>query len=120
MIRGTLLILILLALPACFIRDTTVGVALPPEYVRLEVGVTTKSEALAIVGAPRTVRRQYDGDLYIYGRHHDYSSRLQIVPFVTVYERTRGQILSDRLALLFDDAGVLQGIGLEEEIPPHG
>ena len=111
------LLLVLLLLPGCFIRNTTVGVPLPPAYEQLEVGVTTKGEALALLGAPHTVRRQFDGDMYFYGRVHDYSTRLQLIPFITLYERTDGQIHSDRLVLLFDDAGILQGVGLEKEIP---
>jgi hypothetical protein len=116
MIRAAVL-LALLALPGCFIRDTSVGIPLPPHYDQLEVGVTTRGEALRIVGAPHTVRRQSDGDLYLYGRVHDYSERLQLIPFITFYERTEGQIYSDRLVLFFDGAGILQGVGVEKEIP---
>lgn len=111
------LLLALCLLPGCFISDTSVGVPLPSAYRQLEVGVTTKGEALRLVGAPNAVRRQSAGDLYLYGRVHDYSSRLQLIPFVTIYERTDGQVHSDRLALLFDESGILRGIGLEKEIP---
>ena len=111
------LLVCLASLPACFIRNTSVGVPLPSSYERLQVGVTTKAEALTLMGAPDAALRQSDGDLYLYNRSHDYSSRLQLIPFVTFYERTDGQIHTDRLALIFDDTGILRGVGLEKEIP---
>jgi len=110
------LALCLISLPGCFIVDTRIGTPLPLDYERLEVGVTTKAEALAIVGAPDSARRQSDGDLYFYNRTHDYSSRLQLIPFITVYERTDGQVHTDRLALIFDAEGILRGVGIENEI----
>jgi hypothetical protein len=119
-LRSVLLVCLLMCvavLPGCFIVDTSVGKPLSPDYKRLVVDVTTKAEALDIVGAPDSARRQSDGDIYFYNRTHDYSSRLQLIPFITVYERTDGQISTDRLALIFDTQGILRGIGLEKEIP---
>ena len=114
-------LLLISMLPAastsCSIYDYTSGVALPVAYEQLVIGSTTKAQALRIVGAPRTVRRQTDGDLFFYGREHNYHTRLLIIPYIPIYDRTRGQISTDRLALFFGPHGILKGIGVEREIP---
>lgn len=105
-----LLLLAALALPACAIRDSRSG-GLPPDASALVVGRTTKAEALALLGPPHVVRRQFDGDLLVWRADRAHSERLLLVPFVPLYEDFEGEARTDLLALLFDRSGVLAGVG---------
>lgn len=105
-----LLLLAALALPACSLRDTRSG-GLPPDASALVPGRSTKAEALALLGPPHFVRRQFDGDLLVWRADRARSERLLLVPFVPLYERFEGDARIDQLALLFDRAGLLAGVG---------
>ena len=106
-----------LILPGCFIFHSTSGQPMSFEQPELEIGLTTKAEALAILGPPRSIRRQFDGDLFFYSLDDDSSARLLLIPFVPLYSRTRGTSRRDSLALLFDKHGVLSGVGVQRDIP---
>lgn len=104
-----------LGLCGCSIRHITSGPPLP-DVVSLQPGVSTKGEALAALGAPHVVRRQHDGDLLIWQRTDSYTTLLRVVPYLVIYERTRGDQRQDQLALLFDAHGVLSGVGETRDI----
>ena len=104
-----------LLVPACSIRHISSGPPLP-DTAQLVPGETTKAQALEWLGAPHVVRRQYDGDLLVWQRTDSHTTFLQLVPFVVLYERTRGDLRLDQLALLFDESGVLAGFGESRDI----
>jgi hypothetical protein len=108
---------LMLAAGGCSITHTTAGRALPATG-GLSVGRTTKAEALALLGAPVSVRRQFDGDLLLWSRRASYGTRLRLVPFLPLYEESDGHAEEDVLALLFDHAGVLAGFGVQRDIGP--
>ena len=103
------------ALGACSISHTTMGGALPATE-GLRIGQTTKAEALALLGAPLSVRRQFDGDMLFWSRREEHGIRLRLVPFLPIYERSDGHAEEDVLALLFDHDGVLVGFGVQRDI----
>ena len=102
---------------ACSVTHNRFGQPLPNELqlAGLEIGVTTKAEALARLGAPVSLRRQFDGELFVWRRSESHSSRLLLIPLFPIYETAKGRGGSDRLALLFDQEGILSGIGLSLE-----
>ncbi|MCB9899353.1 MAG: hypothetical protein H6825_15210 [Planctomycetes bacterium] len=108
--------LLLLALAGCSIHHTTVGLPLP-SVDGLRIGESTKADVLAVLGAPNSLRRQYDGDMFLYRRSDTDSRLLRLIPYLVIYERTRATLRDDRIAVLFDARGVLSGIGVEREIP---
>jgi predicted small secreted protein len=106
------------SLPGCIQTRRDVGRGFPEdaELARmLEVGVSTKAEVLHSLGAPVSIRRQFDGDLLLWHRLHEESESLVLIPVVTFYLDTEGSARSDRLALLFGHDGVLAGIGIERD-----
>lgn len=116
-----LLVLVLLTalLPGCILRRRHVGRPLPDDgalQAALVIGTSTKAQALHLLGAPHAVRRQFDGDLLLWQRLFEQSESLVLIPLITFYLETEGSSRSDRLALLFDHAGVLSGVGLERDI----
>ncbi|RKY20747.1 MAG: hypothetical protein DRQ55_06640 [Planctomycetota bacterium] len=114
------LVLALVASPACVFIRRDVGRPFPDDQqleTRLQLNLTTKAEALGWLGAPVSVRQQFDGDLLIWHRSFEHSESIVIIPLITFYLDTEGAALNDRLALLFDHDGVLTGIGLEREVP---
>ena len=117
MTRLLLFALCLLLPGACAIEHRVAGRALPSasELSALVPGESTLSQALQWLGAPASLRRTFSGDLYIWRRSESHSSRLLLVPLFPIYEHSRGEGGSDRLALLFDTQGVLLSIGLREE-----
>jgi hypothetical protein len=108
--------LALLSATGCTIVHRTAGRELPATSDALAIGRTTKSEALARLGPPASVRRQFDGDLLLWRRDELHSRTLLLVPLIPIYQRTDGHSDSDVLALLFDRAGVLAGIGERRDI----
>ncbi|NNL64944.1 MAG: hypothetical protein HKP30_01750 [Myxococcales bacterium] len=104
-----------LLLSGCAISYTEVGGPVPtPDG--LEVGVTTKAEALARLGPPRIVRRQFDGDLYSWRRTQARRRSLTLLPvYVRAFFYSSGESRRDDLSLLFDASGVLRGVGLRLE-----
>lgn len=110
-------LLLLAALAACTIVHETVGAAVPTDLSALRPGETTKAQALSLLGAPDSVLRQFDGELYTWLQSDNWSERLLLVPLLPLYSRTRGAARTDRLALLFDHRGVLAAVGVQREIP---
>ncbi|MHC5210511.1 MAG: hypothetical protein ACYTG2_07330 [Planctomycetota bacterium] len=104
-------------LSACSITHTSAGRPLPGTE-GLEVGRTTKAEALVLLGAPLSVRRQFDGDLLLWTRLEAHGTRLRLVPFLPLYEKSDGRSEQDVLALLFGHDGILAGVGVQRDIGP--
>ena len=88
----------------------------PPSPAALSVGRTTKAQALAALGPPLSVRRQIDGELFVYRRDEVDSTRLLLIPFLPVYERIDGSARADLLVLFFDRSGLLAGIGEQRDL----
>ncbi len=112
-------ILLLAALCGCSFTYTEVGTKVP-DTNGLEIGVSTTTDALAQLGPPRIVRKQFDGELFTYRRIESRRRSLTIFPiFVKILYVAAGEQLSDDVSLLFDHKGVLRGIGtrLESEQP---
>lgn len=103
-------VLAALLLPGCFIGTYAAGPELPDDPGPLVVGQTTKADALAWLGPPHVVRRQFDGDLLVWRRRESRTESLLLIPFVPIYRRTDGAAQDDMIALLFDPNGVLAGI----------
>ena len=100
----------------CSIVHRTTGRPLPDSTALLQPGRTTKAQALAALGPPISIRRQFDGDLLFWRRDVLHSERLLLIPLVPLYENTEGSAGSDVLALLFDRDGVLAGVGEQRDI----
>ena len=100
----------------CTIVHQSSGGPVPDARATLTVGVSSKAQALAALGPPFSVRRQFDGDLLLWRRDDSRSRRLLLVPFIPIYEHSEGHAETDELALLFDRAGVLSGIGERRDI----
>ena len=112
-------ILLLTTLCGCSFTYTEVGTKVP-DTNGLEIGVSTTTDALARLGPPRIVRKQFDGELFTYRRIESRRRSLTIFPiFVKILYVAAGEQLSDDVSLLFDHKGVLRGIGtrLESEQP---
>ncbi len=100
----------------CSIGRIYVGSEITEELQgKIAVGSTTKSEVLQIYGPPDSVRRQYDGDVFIYRYLRRNSSVLDLAdPVVTrmrVFMFTRVQQKDDGLMILFDKDGVVKSYG---------
>ena len=106
-----LLIPLLLCLPACALTYTEVGRSLP-DAQDLEVGVTTRSEALTTLGPPHLIRRQFDGELHTWRTLRGRERSITLLPIlVRIFFWEDSRLLRDDLTLLFDHAGVLRAIG---------
>lgn len=85
---------------------------------KIAVGITTKSEILKIYGPPDTVRRQYDGDVFIYRYIRRNSSSLNIIEPVftrlTIFSYSRLQQKDDSLVILFDKDGAVKSYGFHQ------
>ncbi len=98
-------------LSGCSLVYTEVGVPVPAGD-GLEVGRTTKAEALEALGPPRLVRRQFDGELYTWRRTKSRRRSLTLIPiYVRAFHYSDAESQRDDLSLLFDRDGVLRGIG---------
>lgn len=103
--------LLALGLAACTLTYTRVGNEIP-ETEGLEIGVSRREDVLERLGAPAYVRRQFDGELYVWRRLRGRTRSLQILPiFVQIFFWEDERLLRDDVALLFDSEGFLQGIG---------
>ncbi len=112
--------LLALGLSACTLTYTRVGKEVP-ETEGLQIGVSRREHVLERLGAPLYVRRQFDGELYVWRHLRGNSRSLQILPiFVQIFFWEDQRLLRDDVALLFDSDGVLRGIGrrIETEKPP--
>ncbi len=100
----------------CTIGRVYIGSEIPEDLQgKIAVGSTTKSEVLKTYGPPDSVRRQYDGDVFLYRYFRRNSSVLDIAdPVVTrarAFMFTRVQQKDDSLMILFDKDGVVRGYG---------
>lgn len=116
---GLLLAVIALACGACTIGRDYVGNALRSDpHLVLKPGHTTIAQALELFGAPERIQRRRKGDILIYRFVRQNTSELEIrtpsigvVPSYRFFTYTKRQLKADRLALFFDDAGMLIGFG---------
>lgn len=109
--RAAALIVALLLNVGCAFNHTEVGAPLPSAS-GLVVGQTTKPEALARLGAPVLVQRQFDGDLYTWRRTVTNRRSITILPvYVKAFYYSSGESRSDALSLFFDANGILRGVG---------
>jgi len=75
-----LAILLATSTPGCVIGRVYVGSEIQADLQdRITVGATTKGEILVLCGPPDTVRRQYDGDVFVYRYLRRNFSTLDIV-----------------------------------------
>ena len=87
-----------------------------PDASALQIGRSTKADALALLGPPRLVRRQFDGELYTWRRTLFESQSVTILPaYVKAFHYSSAESHRDDLSLLFDHGGVLRGKGLRLE-----
>ena len=98
-------------LAACTLTYTRVGTEVP-DTEDLEIGVSQREDVLERLGAPLYVRRQFDGELYVWRRLQGRSRSVQILPvLLQIFFWEDSRLLRDDVALLFDRDGTLQGIG---------
>lgn len=98
-------------LAACTLSYTRVGTEVP-DTEDLEIGISQREDVLERLGAPLYVRRQFDGELYVWRRLQGRSQSVQILPvFLQLFSWEDSRLLRDDVALLFDRDGTLQGIG---------
>ena len=113
--RGLAAFLLAGMLSGCAFTFTEVGTSVP-EPDELEIGLSTKAEALATLGPPVLVRRQFDGDLYTWRRTKSRLRSLTVLPvYVKAFYYSHHESRRDDLSLLFGHGGVLGGIGLLRE-----
>lgn len=96
--------------PGCRITRFEAG-RVVPDTGALQVGVSTKADVMAALGPPLEVRRQFDGDLFIYRRVLSQSRQLLLFPLLPFYADQRGSSRSEQVTLLFDERGLLAGVG---------
>ncbi len=98
-------------LAACTLSYTRVGTEVP-DTEDLEIGISQREDVLERLGAPLYVRRQFDGELYVWRRLQGRSRSVRILPiFLQIFFWEDSRLLRDDVALLFDRDGTLQGIG---------
>ena len=100
----------------CMIARVYVGSEIKDDLKdKIAVGSTTKGDILRIYGPPDTVRRQYDGDVFIYRYLRRNSSILDIaepvITRLTIFSYTRIQQKDDSLVILFDKDGAVKSFG---------
>ncbi len=109
--RALSAVLLALALAACSFTYTRVGDEIP-ETAGLEIGATTREDALERLGAPLFTRHQFDGELYVWRRERGRARSIAVLPiFVRLFFWEETQLFRDEVALLFDREGILRGIG---------
>ena len=110
---------LLAALPlvaSCSWRTVRVGAPLPDARA-LEVGVTTREDALLALGPPRLIRRQFDGELYTWRYVESKTKTLDIIPYpISVFFYSDGEMREDDLTLMFGTDGVLRAVGIRHEV----
>ena len=106
----------------CTIGRVRRGAPVPvrPDAV-LSVGTSTKADVLRELGAPDTVQRQWDGDLFAYRYHAEDLERLDIAwPYgvdVDVFSWYDIDERHDTLLVFFDREGVVRAMGLPRKPP---
>ena len=82
---------------------------------KIAVGSTTKSDILRLCGPPDTIRRQYDGDVFVYRYLRRNFATLDITePVFTrlrIFAYSRVQQKDDSLVILFDKDGLVKNFG---------
>jgi outer membrane protein assembly factor BamE (lipoprotein component of BamABCDE complex) len=106
----------------CTIQHYYIGSKLPTEGMdgTIHVGVTTKAQVLAQLGAPDELRRQFDGDVFVYRYMRMNSSQIKIeepIRSTDLYVYKRVDEKSDRVVVLFDRAGLVSGVGVRMGTP---
>jgi hypothetical protein len=118
--RRSAALVALLWLSGCTWTYTETGIPLPQREM-LAIGRTTKPEALAVLGPPHLVRRQFDGDLYTWRRTTGRERSLTLLPvYVKLFHYSNGESRRDDLSLLFDREGILRGAGRRLETEEDG
>ncbi len=110
---GAALALLLVCLCGCTIGRLYVGSEIPSDVSsRIVIGATTKSDVLTLCGPPDAIRRQYDGDLFIYRYFRRNSAVLDIreplITRLTIFSYSRIQQKADTLVILFGKDGLVQ------------
>ncbi len=114
-VRRLAVVLLAAALGGCALSYTRVGADVP-DGSDLEVGWTTREQALTQLGPPRIVQRQYDGELYVWRHVRGQSRSITILPiFVRAFHWEDSRLLRDDLALFFGPDGVLRAVGQRSE-----
>ncbi len=118
--RNAGLLVLVVALSGCALTITEVGGKLPSAE-GLVVGSTTLPQALAALGPPRLVQRQFDGDLYTWRRTRTRTRSITILPvYVKAFHYSAGESRRDALGLFFDRDGILRGVGVRRETEENG
>ncbi|MFQ5513366.1 MAG: hypothetical protein ACE5FG_02925 [Myxococcota bacterium] len=120
--RSRLALLLWAALGACSISQLYVGSPLleEPDHT-LQPGVTTMGQVLTRLGAPDRILRSSTGDVFVnrYLRRNSKTLTLE-EPVITNLEIFTYSIIrekEDRLVVLFDAAGRVEGFGLARGTP---
>ncbi len=101
-------LLLLALLPGCFLARSTFNEPLKPEAVaRLEPGVTTSAEVMALLGAPTEVVQLGRRSAYRYDATTSKRTGLWLIVVLLSNTDTR----SDRVWVFFDEAGLLTHLG---------
>ena len=80
-----------------------------------EIGSTTQSQVMDLLGPPSQVIALGDQTLFYYLREHQKFESFSVI----VYAQSREQIRYDRAIFFFDPDGVLQDFALSEESIPR-
>ena len=106
-------------LDACTVGRFYRGVPLRSDPAQIVQGKTTRSDILQLFGPPNAINHQTTGDafIYLYEQRNSTTVRIQD-PFTNInwftYNRANEQY--DRLVVLFDFYGVVQGVGHEHGV----
>ncbi len=118
--RILILMIVLTAITSgCVIGRVYVGSEIKDDVQdKIVVGATNKSDILRVYGPAYTVRRQYDGDVFIYRYFRRNSSVLDIIEPVftrlTIFSYSRIQQKDDSLVILFDNDGAVKSYGFHQ------
>jgi hypothetical protein len=102
--KAVLIVLAALSLLAC--ASSKPVLSQPPANTYFEVGKTTYSDVIKVLGEPNDSTRHTDGSLSV---HYFRSQSLVKTECVTPYGKFRGgsEVMSDMLSMIFDKAGRL-------------
>jgi outer membrane protein assembly factor BamE (lipoprotein component of BamABCDE complex) len=106
-------------LDACTVGRYYRGMPLRADPAQIVEGHSTRRDVLRLFGPPNTINHQTTGDafIYLYEQRNSTTVRIQD-PFTNInwftYNRANEQY--DRLVVLFDFYGVVQGVGHEHGV----
>ncbi|MFO0980652.1 MAG: hypothetical protein U1E76_02715 [Planctomycetota bacterium] len=115
-LRALLPLLVWPVLTACALSYSSIGDPVPP-HDQLKIGTSTKADALRQLGPPLLVRRQFDGELFVYRQDKSRFRALTLVPLVPVFYYSDLDAHRIDVTLLFDKSAILRGIGVQREEP---